>query len=131
VALGAHHDVPLLISGQRGGPDLAALALAQELPTRYAGMQRTIENALFEHYQPYRDAFNAGQIDDPIALLANPPEVWPYVRSVHIIAAPVRGRLTIEIGYSVQWDIEHTLGAIVADWRLVELNGSVIGVARW
>ena len=32
---------------------------------------------------------------------------------------------TIEAAYKVEWDEEHTLGARIQEWRLVELCGSV------
>ena len=38
----------------------------------------------------------------------------------------LRGDLTVELGYRVAWDEEHTLGARIRDGRLVELNGSVL-----
>jgi hypothetical protein len=44
---------------------------------------------------------------------------------VHVVIGPLFGPLSIEIGYKTRWDIEHTLGAILVDWRLIELNGSV------
>jgi hypothetical protein len=36
------------------------------------------------------------------------------------------GGLTLEIGYRVAWDEEHTLGARIQDGRLVGLSGSVL-----
>jgi hypothetical protein len=42
-----------------------------------------------------------------------------------LIAAPLQRRPSVEIGYATLWDVEHTLGAIVVDWRLVEFNGSI------
>jgi hypothetical protein len=84
-----------------------------------------------EHYQPYWQAFEAGKISWPIVRLTDATEVWPHVTPVHVIAAPVCGRLSVEIGYSTEWDIEHAVGAVLAGWHLVELNGSVRGVGRW
>jgi hypothetical protein len=133
VSLGAHSNVPLLTTGGRTGTDGIALALAHELPSRYATLQPEIGRALFEHYQPYWQAFEAGKINGRIVQLTDAAEVWPHVTPVHVIVGPVSvfDRLSIEIGYSTQWDIEHTVGAIVADWHLVELNGSLRGVGRW
>jgi hypothetical protein len=36
------------------------------------------------------------------------------------------GELSVEIGYRVAWDEEHTLGARLRNGRLIELNGSVL-----
>ena len=33
---------------------------------------------------------------------------------------------TIEIGYRVSWDEEHTLGAQIRDGQVIGLNGSVL-----
>jgi uncharacterized protein DUF6985 len=125
VALGAHRDVPLLIAGGRRGPDVAALARARELPARYSTLQGAIGTELFEHYGPYRDAFDRGEIDERIPHIADAAEVWPHVTPVQVIAAPLQGRPSVEIGYATLWDVEHTLGAIVVDWRLAESNGSI------
>jgi hypothetical protein len=129
MALGAHPDVALLIGGGREGPDGAALAQARELPARYLTLQSAIGAALFEHYGPYREAVDAGEIDEDAVQLASSDDVWAHVKPVHIIIAPLDGRLTVEIGYATEWDIEHTLGARLVDWQLAELNGSVLGIA--
>jgi len=129
-ALAAHRDLPLLIAGGREAPDSAALVLARELPARYPTLQGEIGTALFEHYAPYREAMDAGELDEQSVRVASGAEVWPHVTPVHVIVAPLDGRLTIEIGYAAAWDIEHTLGAHLADWRLLRLNGSVRRVAR-
>src|SRR5262249_15555027 len=62
-ALGAHRDVSLLIAGGREAPDSAALAQARELPARYPALQGAIGPALFDHYAPYREAIDAGEIE--------------------------------------------------------------------
>ncbi len=126
--LGAHRVIPLLIAGGRDAPDGPALAQARELPARYPTLQREIATALLEHYEPYRQAIEAGEIVDEPIRLDSTDDVWAHVRPVHIIVAPLDGRLTVEIGYMTTWDVEHTLGARLVDWHLGELNGSVRGV---
>lgn len=125
VTLGVHRNVPLLIAGGRPVPDAAALALGREFPPRYPALQDAIGTALFEHYEPYRDALDDGQTSYPFPRIAGAAEVWPHVTPVQVIIAPLGGRLSVEIGYATLWDIEHTLGAVVVDWRLIELNGSI------
>jgi len=122
MTLDDHPEVPLLIVGGRGAPDEAGLAVARELPGRYPALRGAIAVALFEHYEPYRDS---GETNDDSPHLANPDEVWPHTNPVQVIVAPVDGRPGAEIGYATAWDIEHTLGAVIVDWQLVELNGSV------
>ena len=125
VALGADRDVPLLIARGRDAPDDTALALARELPTRYPSLQSAIGMALFEHYLPYWEAIKAGRLKEQTVQLGSAAEVWPHVTPVHVIIKPLNARFTIEIGYTTTWDVEHTLGARLIGWRLVELNGSV------
>jgi hypothetical protein len=57
----------------------------------------------------------------------SPAEIWPHATAVHVIVDPLNPRFAVEIGYATAWDIEHTLGARLSNWRLVELNGSVRG----
>ena len=81
--------------------------------------------ALFEHYVPYREAVDAGEIEEQTVQLRSAMEVWPHVTPIHVIIDPSNARFTIEIGYTAMWDVEHTLGARLVGWRLLELNGSV------
>ena len=124
--LGATRDVFLLIAGGRQGPDGAALALARELPSRYASLQVLIGVALFEHHLPYWQEIDASEAEQK-APPQSAAEVWPHVTPVHVIIDPLNRDFTVEIGYTAVWDVEHTLGARLSDWRLVELNGSVRG----
>jgi Domain of unknown function (DUF6985) len=132
ITLGAQRDVPLLVAGRRDRPNAAALAQARELSARYPALQGTIGAALFEHYEPYQQAFEWGELDYEVVRLTSGAEVWPYVKAVHVMIAPLvvvvppSRRLTVEIAYRTAWDIEHTVGAQLVDWRLLELNGSVL-----
>ena len=124
LALGASRDVPLLMIGGREGPDSAALALARELPSRYPSLQGPIGAALLEHHLPYWQAMDAGEAGQKVPP-RSPAEIWPHATAVHVIIDPLNPRFAVEIGYATAWDIEHTLGARLSNWRLVELNGSV------
>ena len=117
--------VPLLIAGSRAGPSQAALDLAHQLPGRYPSLKPAIGVALLEHAEPARDDLPVGL---PMPPANNPETVWRSVIPVHVRVEPIDGTLMIEIGLSADWDEEHTLGARLRDWRLVELNGSVRGV---
>jgi hypothetical protein len=81
---------------------------------------------LLDHVEPVRE------LPDEVGLalppLGDTEAVWRFVIPVHVLIAPVLGRLTVEIGLRADWDEEHTLGARLRDWRLIELNGSVRGV---
>lgn len=117
----AAQTVPLLIAGSKAQPDAGALALARALPAQYAGCKPVIAQALFEHYEPYRDDEANG-----VPKLSDASQVWPQVQLVHVLVDAVDKAMTVELGYTAAWDEEHTLGARFTDGKLLELNGSVM-----
>ena len=121
--------VPLAVAGARSAPDASALVAAREVPTQYPSWRKAIERALYEHYEPYAEALAAGGLlpsSEPFPKIASPSEVWPHVTVVFVSVAPLCGVLTTEVGYTVAWDEEHTLGARLHAGALVELNGSTL-----
>jgi hypothetical protein len=122
-------SVPLIVSGSRTAPDPEALRVARSVPSELPSWRPMIERALFEHYTPYAEAVGAGEAEPPdsrLPAIAEAPSVWPHTSMAFVHVAPLDGRLTVEIGYRVAWDEEHTLGARLRDGHLVELNGSVL-----
>ena len=117
----AGQSVPLVIAGGKEQPDPQALALAQALPAQVAGFKPAIEQALFEHYEPY-----GGDAENGVPKLTDASQVWPHVQLVHVLADAVDKAMAIELGYTAAWDEEHTLGARFRDGKLLELNGSVV-----
>lgn len=117
----AGQAVPLLMAGGKDQPDAQALALAQALPAQYAGLRPVIEQALFEHYEPYAEVEDHG-----VPKLTAASQVWPHVRLVHVLADDVDRVMALELGYAAAWDEEHTLGARFREGALLELNGSVV-----
>ncbi|HEX3123770.1 MAG TPA: hypothetical protein VHQ21_10770 [Rhodanobacteraceae bacterium] len=120
---------PLILTGTRAAPDPAALAVARELPTRYAAWRSAIETALFEHYEPYAESLAMGEIEaaeESMPCIALPAAVWAHVCLQYICVAPLGGSLTTELGYATAWDEEHTLGARFQGSTFVELCGSVL-----
>ena len=120
-------SVPLALSGKRTEPDAQALAAAREVPQAFASWRPAIEQALFEHYEPYAEAVIAGELPAPSGVrIAAPDDVWSRVSLVFVSVMPLSGLLTTELGYSTAWDVEHTLGARFQSGKLVELCGSVL-----
>ena len=118
--------VPLLLSGGRARPDEASLLLARGLPDKYSSMRADIERHLFEHYEPYKEAVGAGELDAPsFPTIQVPTDVWPHTKVERVLVEPLDSVPTVEIAYRVTWDEEHTLGAWIRDWRVFELCGSV------
>jgi hypothetical protein len=122
-------SVPLVIRGSRTAPDPAALRVARSVSLELPSWRPVIARALFEHYTPYAEAVAAGEAEPPapsMPALAEAPSVWLHTSIAFVQVAPLDGQLTVEIGYRVAWDEEHTLGARLRNGRLVELNGSVL-----
>ena len=84
---------------------------------------------MLEHYTPYAEAVAEGEEEAPAAglpAISGTDDVWPHATAEFVQVARLDRRLTIEIGYRVAWDEEHTLGAQIRDGELVGLNGSVL-----
>jgi hypothetical protein len=113
--------VPLALSGSRSEPDDDALDTARTIAGGYAGWRPVIERELFAHYEPYAEL---GVGDVPV--IEKTTDVWSHATIAFIQVAPMDGELTIEIGYRVAWDEEHTLGARFQDGTFTELCGSVL-----
>lgn len=105
------------LSGSRQAPDAAAVMLARELPQRLLAILPAIGHALWEHYEPYSEECEIR--------IAGEAGVWPHARALHVSIEPMRGVLTIEIALAAAWDEEHTLGARIQNWTLLELCGSI------
>jgi len=93
------------------------------------GLWPAIEQALFEHYEPYAEAVTAGELPSPseaLPRIAAPSEVWSHVSLVFVSITPLSGFLTTELGYTTAWDDEHTLGARFQSGKYIELCGSVL-----
>ncbi len=128
IAIASGH-VPLALAGSRTGPDEAALVQAREATLQYASWRSRIGAALFEHYVPYAEALADGELpapDEPLPELVDANQVWPHVSLVFVCVAPLGGVLTTELGYTVAWDEEHTLGVRIQNGEFVELCGSVL-----
>jgi hypothetical protein len=121
--------VPLVVSGGRTAPDAEALRIARSVPSNYASWRPTIERELFDHYSPYAEAVAAGELDVPSSALPPidaPSSVWFHTTLAFVQVTPLSGVLTVEIGYRVAWDEEHTLAARFRGGQLLELCGSVL-----
>jgi len=117
---------PLSLAGSREAPDPVAAKLAKELPAQIETLMPRIQDGLFEHYMPYREAVEAGQeTGSPCPQIASAEAVWPHVKPSHVLIEPVEGTWRVEIAFETEWDIEHTVAAIFQGWQFVELNGSV------
>lgn len=120
---------PLIIVGPKSGPDPDAMKLAKSIAGQYPSWRAVIENELAQHLAPYAEAVASGELpapEEPLPEVSNPSNVWPHVALEFVAVTPLDGKPTIEFGYRVTWDEEHTLGARFQDGRLMELCGSVL-----
>ena len=129
IALLPGTNIPLAIAGNADGPDPTALALARNLNTQLPSWRANIEKELFGHYEPYAEALASGELThdgDPLPTISSTSDVWPLISWVYAAVIPLGGELVTELGLTVPWDEEHTLGLRFAAGKLVELNGSVV-----
>src|SRR5260370_12217355 len=100
----------LALAGGRETPDATALELAKELPQLFESLAQSIQIGLFEHYEPYKETRDAAEdMGSPCPGIGSPEEVWPHVRPAHVLVEPLEGIATVEISFTVVWDIEHTV----------------------
>jgi hypothetical protein len=122
-------NVPLALSGTQSEPDKQALQIARELKTQFDSWRPTIETALFEHLSPYAEAIADGEfphLSDQLSKIDVPSQVWPCVSLVFVSVTPIENLLTVELGYTTEWDEDHTLGARFRAGKFLELCGSVL-----
>ena len=55
-------SAPLALSGTRTEPHAQALVAARQAAQVFASWRPAIEQALFEHYEPYAEAVTAGEV---------------------------------------------------------------------
>ena len=105
-----------------------AIELAKELRERFPSLAFQIQNELFQHHLPYKEAVEAGKLTcSPCLQIASASDVWSHVKPAHVLIEPFK-REDIEVAFTTEWDIEHTVAAIFFDWQFIELNGSVRGI---
>lgn len=109
--------------GSRAEPEAAAVRCAIELQERYEQLIEPIQDALYGHYEPYREAFQAGALlVDDVPLIVAACDVWPHVTLEHV-RVEMRDELPeVHVAYATAWDYDHRLVARVRDWRLVEVR---------
>ena len=113
--------IALHLPGSRSGPDSEGLQTAEQAPRWWALVKRAVEADLFDHYSTGRE----GGIDD-VAGLAAAGDVWTHVKISSLQVKPNRALNEIQVAIRAAWDDEHTLGALIRDGALVELNGSIL-----
>jgi hypothetical protein len=118
--------VPLTLAGGREAPDADALEAASTLPARFTSMQLAIASALFEHAEPYLDSLQEEESGALLASLKSAADVWQHSKLEFVSVLHRGGSHTVELGYAVSWDEEHTLGVRFQGTELIELCGSVL-----
>jgi hypothetical protein len=113
--------VPLFVPGSRAGPQPEAVEVAEQASSWWTQSRAAIERELFDHY-------SAGREDaaDEMVALHDAGEVWKHVTLASVEIKPHRSLRELQVALSVSWDDEHTLGALIRDAQLVELNGSIL-----
>jgi hypothetical protein len=121
--------VEIRLPGSGTEPNPSAVNLLKELPQRFPSLQKEIEKHLYEHYQPYREALDAGEEVAPVGRqfpkIGAPSEVWKWTRPVRVVVESTGPKGKLEIAFEVGWDEEHVVGATVEDWKISAFSGSV------
>jgi hypothetical protein len=122
--------VDLAIIGGRSGPDTDCLASVRDIARRYERLLPEIATALAaEHRQNGLDESEGGGSPDSSS-------IWDKVRTLGVLADRWAGIPpgssaqvpVVVVEYKTEWDVEHTLGAVISGDTLIELNGSVLSV---
>ncbi|WP_349743067.1 DUF6985 domain-containing protein [Roseateles cavernae] len=129
ISLSPYGRVPLVLGGTRKGPDAQALSQALTLAENFAAVRHSLQQALFEHYEPYAEAVRAGELrpdDDGLAELSDPAEALRKASLVAVVVVPLDDEMATELCYEVPWDREHLLGACFRGRQWIELCGSTL-----
>ena len=121
IALAKDARIPLFIPGSRAGPDPDALRVAEETLAWWTQVRPEVERELFEHYDNGRDETTTEAIEP-----RGPEDVWRHAAPTSVEIKPFRSIREVQVAIRAAWDEEHTLGALIRDARLVELNGSIL-----
>lgn len=124
-------EVRLMLHGDKAKIDPSAQAMCDELETRFASLKDEVCKALYEEsYKPVRDAIDAGEypkyVGDEIPTIETPTDVWKHLQPAWIMFEAGGGPDHIIIAVVTEWEIEHTLGIGIKNWRYDYLNGSVV-----
>jgi hypothetical protein len=121
IALENGERIALHVPGSRAGPHPEGLNSAEQASTWWTKARPEVEQELFAHYSAGRDATT-----DRILELRDPGEVWAHAVLTSVEIRPYRSLGELQVAIRVAWDDEHTLGALLRDAQLVELNGSIL-----
>ena len=126
------NEIAIRLSGGREAPDADCLALAAGLPVKFHEIEPQIIGGLFEHYEPYKEAFDDGQMEEGVESfpnLTNADDILSHTAIDFIFIGPLQGAPgkgpIVEVAYRVAWDEEHTVGVRFQDWQVFEVCGSV------
>lgn len=124
-------NLRLMLGGNKKGVHPSAQAMCDELETRFASLKDEVGKALYEEsYMPVREAIDAGEypkyVGEEVPTIETPADVWKHLRPAWIMFDAGGGPDYIMIAVETEWEIEHTLGIGIMNWRYDYLNGSVV-----
>jgi|GEM_PF-3220547 len=122
-------NVETRLPGSGKEPDATAIKLLKELPNRFPALKKEIEKHLYEHYEPYKEAADAGQEVWPVGgkfpKIGSPSEVWKSTKPIRVIVESTNPGSKLEVAFEVGWDEEHTVAATIENWKTTDFCGSV------
>jgi len=125
-------EISIRLAGGREAPDADFLTLAHGFAGKFEEIKPQISAGLFEHYEPYKEAFDDGQMEEGVESfpnLTNADDILPHASIEYVFIGPLQGAPGkgpfVEVAYRVAWDEEHTVGVRFQDWQVFEVCGSV------
>ncbi len=121
--------VEVLIPGEKSGPSAEAISSLLDLMSCYSSIKNELANTLYkEHYVHGRAAFDAGEfgnemVDYPI--IESPDGIWGNISVIRVWVNSYGKKDQIEIAYGAEWDLEHTLGFIFENNKIINFCASV------
>jgi hypothetical protein len=124
-AVGPFLNVFAKLKGLRH-PRPASLAALGAFVAGFSSVEAAIQASLWDDFSAYREAVEDGLVPRAEAIvIAAPNELWRHAKLIQIEAGPFKNPEELELGFDVDWDLDHTKGIGVARGGVTYANGSI------
>jgi hypothetical protein len=107
-------------------PRPSALAAFKAFAPQFSRLEAEIQQALWPEYIAYRQAVDDGHIPaGESVIVSSPSDLWHHTKLIQIEIGPYRDPEALELGFGVDWDIDHTKGVGIARGKVTYVNGSI------
>lgn len=124
-SVGPFSNVPVKLHGLRR-PRPANLAVLRAFITGFTAVEADIQRSLWAEYTAYHEAVEDGLVpSEEAVVLSGPDALWLHAKMIQIEVGPFKNPQELELGFTVDWDIDHTKGIGVEDGKVTYTNGSI------